>query len=228
MSSTVWTHVRIGATLGRLLTPIAFWAMSGVALLLSHDAVFLVQLGPGEELTRTLREAGHEYWGWASMALALVGLAVGIAAVLHLRSLRLRASELLVAPIASRWALPGRFAATWLRLFGLVAIGFVLQENVEHFISHGHALGLNALFGHEYPLALPVIGLITALAAVVAAAVQRTERELLSLICAALQRPLRGPRTLGRPSVRLALPRLSPLAHAVAGRAPPHAFVFNT
>lgn len=217
--------MRIGAVLGRIPTPIAFWALAGVALLLSHDAVFLVQLGPGEDLTQALRAAGHDYWGWASLALALIGLATGVAAVLHLRSLRLRASELLVAPIASRRALPGRFAATWVRLFAVVVIGFVLQENAEHFISHGHLLGLNALLGPEYPLALPVIGLITALASMVAAVLQRTERELLSLISAALRQVLRGPRRLSSPPLLLDRPRLSPLAHAVAGRAPPQGFV---
>ena len=53
-----------------------------------------------------------------------------------------------------------RFAAIWLRLLAVVAIGFVIQENVEHVIAHGHAPGLGALLGPEYPLALPVIGLV--------------------------------------------------------------------
>lgn len=58
-----------------------------MALFLSHDAVFLAQVGPGEQLTRALREAGHDYWGWASLALALIGIAVG-ASALQLARLR--------------------------------------------------------------------------------------------------------------------------------------------
>ena len=40
--------MRIGAALARIPRAIAFWALAGLALLVSHDAVFLVQLGPGE------------------------------------------------------------------------------------------------------------------------------------------------------------------------------------
>ena len=224
MSGTVWGDMRIGPALARIPRGIAFWALAGVALLVSHDAVFLVQLGPGEELTRALRAAGHDYWGWASLALVAIGVAVGIAAVLRLRSLRRRVERLRAAPIASRPALASRFATTWARLFAVVVIGFVLQENVEHVISHGHGIGLGALLGPEYPLALPVIGLITALAGLVAAAVQRTERELLSIIHAALRLRLRPHRRAGRPSLQLTMPRLSPLTLSVAGRGPPRAF----
>ena len=37
---------------------LAHVALAGVALLVSHDAVFLAQVGPGEALTRILRSAG--------------------------------------------------------------------------------------------------------------------------------------------------------------------------
>jgi hypothetical protein len=84
-------------------------------------------------------------------------------------------------------------------------------------------MGPGALLGPEYPLALPVICLITALAGMLAAAVQRTESELLAVIIAARQRPSAlGP--LVSPRSQLVLPRLAPLAHAIAGRAPPRRF----
>ena len=217
--------MRIGATLGRVPAPITFWALTGVALFLSHDAVFLVQVGPGDALTRALRDAGHDYWGAASLILALVGLAVGAAAVLRLRSLRRRVA-LLRAPRSAPTPAGSRFAAIWLRLFAAVALGFLLQENVEHIISHGHAIGLGALLGPEYPLALPVIGLVTALAGFVAAAVRRTEGALLAIISAALRRQRRG-RSLPGPRSQLVLPRRSPLASAIAGRGPPGRFVFG-
>ena len=214
--------MRIGATLARIPPRVAFWAMAGVALFLSHDAVFLVQVGPGDALSRALRDAGHDYWGAASLILALVGLAVGAAAILRLRILRRRVA-LLRAPRGAPTPIGRRFAAIWLRLFAVVALGFVVQENVEHIISHGHAIGLGALLGPEYPLALPVIGLVTALAGFVAAAVRRTEGALLAIISAALHRPRRG-RPLAGPQSQLVLPLRSPMANAIAGRAPPRAF----
>jgi hypothetical protein len=215
--------MRIGATFARVPPRMAFWALAGVALFLSHDAVFLIQLGPGDALSRALRDAGHGYWGAASLILALSGLAVGVAAILRLRLLRRHVALLPAAPSAPT-PVGSPFAATWLRLFAVVALGFVLQENVEHIISHGHAMGLGALLGPEHPLALPVIGLVTALAAFVAAAVRRTEGTLLAIISAALHRPRRG-RPLPGPRSQLVLPRRSPLASAIAVRAPPRASV---
>lgn len=200
--------------------------MAGLALLLSHDAVFLAHVGPGEELTRRLREAGHDYWGWASLLLAVVGFGAGAVSVVRLRSLRRHAAQLPAAPTEPPPAARSQFGAIWPRLFAIVVVAFVLQENVEHVISHGHAIGLGALLGPEYPLALPVIGLITALASFVAAAVRRTECALLATISAVLRRPVRPPR-LDFPRLQPVLPRLSPLANSIAGRAPPRVFVLR-
>lgn len=216
--------MRIGAAPGRIPPRLAFWAMAGVALFVSHDAIFLVQLGPGESLTRALRVAGHDYWAFASLALALIGLAAAVGVGVRLIGLRRAAGRLGVAPARAGRA---RVLPTWLRLFAIVALGFVIQENVEHYISHMHATGLGVLLGPEYPLALPVIALVTGLAALVATTVGGVERELLSVIAAALRRHAfgRAPRSLARPPRRQAVARMSPLAFAIAGRAPPHAFV---
>ncbi|MGH2427501.1 MAG: hypothetical protein ACRDGV_01250 [Candidatus Limnocylindria bacterium] len=206
---------------------VAFWALAGVALLVSHDLVWLAQIGPGEELIRTLRHAGHGYWGLASMALALIGLGVAIGVVLRVRSLRRRADELQAraASIRPRPYL-ARALAAWVRLLGVVAIGFVIQENVEHFFSHSHVPGLGALLGPEYPLALPVIAGITAFAALLAAAVGSVERELLATITAAIRRRiLRPPRRALRPPRRAERRPISPLAAAWAGRAPPRLLI---
>lgn len=214
--------MRIVATLRRMPSRLAFWALAGVALLLSHDAIFAFQVGPGQSLTRVLREAGHDYWGVASAALALVGLGVAIGAAVRLRRLKRRAMAVGAVRRRARWS---HLPATWLGLFAVVAIGFVIQENIEHALTHMHAPGLGALLGPQYPLALPVIALITGMAAVLATAVRSIERELLVAIAAALRLPLeRAPRTHPRPPLRLDGVRISPLALAIAGRAPPRAF----
>jgi len=214
--------VKIEATLARVPSRLAFWALAGVALFLSHDAVYAVQIGPGESLTRVLREAGHDYWGLASLALGLVGLAAGFGVLARLHHLRHRASGIGANVKRPRWS---RLPATWLRLFAVVCAGFLLQENIEHAVTHMHAPGLGALLGPEYPLALPVIALITGLAALLATAIGGMEREMLVAIAVALGRAFGNPRlSLPRPPLRIAARRLSPLALSMAGRAPPVVF----
>jgi hypothetical protein len=47
--------------------PVAFWALAGIALLVSHDAIFFVQYGPGEALTRSsTRRMGPASSSWSS------------------------------------------------------------------------------------------------------------------------------------------------------------------
>ena len=212
--------------MARVRGPVAFWALAGVALLISHDAVFLAQVGPGHDLARALREAGHEYWGIVSLLLGTIGVATLAATLVRLRTLRRKAATLGAAPTARSQPYVARWLATWARLLALVAIGFAVQENIEHLIGHSHAPGLGALIGSEYPLALPVIALITGLAALVAAGLSQAEQALVGVIAEAMRRLLvRAPRTTRRPPVRLIVTLTPPLARAWAGRAPPQLVV---
>ena len=210
---------------GRLLRgPIAFWALAGIALLVSHDAIFFVQYGPGESLTAALREAGHAYWTVASLGVAVIGALVAASVAFRLLHLRRRARRLATVgtPVPSGW--PRRLLMTWGRLLAVVAIGFVIQESAEHFAMHGHAIGVGALIGPEYPLALPMLGLVTLAAALVAVYVSAVEASLEATIAAAV-RLLRAPVRITRPPFELFLPRIPVLARAAAGRAPPHVLI---
>jgi hypothetical protein len=218
--------MRLPVRVPRLRLPrrLVFWALAGASLLVAHDAVFLVQLGPGEPLARALRDGGHGYWETASMLLLAAGvvaaLAVGIRlAMLRRRARSLAAGRLPIGPRPSR----GRIAlGLWARLLPIVAIGFTVQENLEHLAGHEHVLGLAALHGPAYPLALPVLAAVTAVAALVGAVLIGVERELLATIAASLaRRHGRAPRIAVRPPVNVVTPRRSPLARSQAGRAPP-------
>jgi hypothetical protein len=208
------------AALTRLRGRTAFWALAALALFVAHDAIYFVQVGPGEALATALRTAGHGYWGWASIGIVVVAFVVAVSVWLRIRHLQQRASAL-GATRASAGPFARRFIAAWLRLGAVVAIGFAIQENVEHVIAHGHAPGAGALLGHEAPLALPVIGLISAVAAAFAALVARAHEALVVAIEMALRRPPRPPLTGLRPASRLAAVIGSILAHPGAGRAPP-------
>lgn len=200
---------------------IAFWALAALALLASHDLVWLAQVGRGEELARTLRSAGHGYWEAASLAIGAVGLAVGLGVVLRLTVLRSEATAVGARRATLPPGLRSRTVRVWSRLFAIVALGFVVQENVEHLGQHGHLIGVGALVGPEYPLALPVIGLITAVAAVLATVVSGTATALETVIAAALAALRRPPRRLVRAPLRRVLARSPILAGSSAERAPP-------
>lgn len=210
------------ARLRRLPRPLLFWALGSLALLASHDLVYLVQVGPGEGLTRILREAGHGYWGPASLVVGAIGALTAGTTAIRLVRLRRTARALGAPALPARQRLGSRWASAWVRLLTAVLLGFVLQENVEHWLTHGHLLGLGAVLGPEYPLAIPLIGAITALAASVLVLIGRVEGELLVRIASALAGKLRRPSgRRPRPDLGPARPRLSPLAGAAAGRAPP-------
>ena len=203
----------------RVPSRLAFWALAGIALLASHDAVWLAQTGPGESLTDALRRGGHGYWETASAILVVVAVAVGLGAATGLLRLHRRASGRggPVPAVTHRYL--ARAGRAWLGLFVVVAIGFATQENLEHALTHGHQLGLGALLGPEYPLALPVIGIITLLGALVAAAFVTAEHILLSRLGAGAPRP-RAPRRIPRPARQL-FPRCGVDRRAHAGRGPP-------
>ncbi len=213
-----------GSRASRLARRASFWLAAGFALLIAHDAVFAAQVGPGQALTSALRDAGHSYWGLASMLL-VVGAAIGGAAWLA----RMAILERRALQGAGRQHPPGnwrrRTTSHWIRLFILVALAFAVQENAEHFLSHGHLIGVGALIGPEYPLALPVLALVTGLAAAVTALVREHEAALLERIAAARAgvRPLRRTDPIRPEPTRVqASPPMS--AHR-ALRAPPLAFL---
>ena len=208
---------------------LAFWALAGVAQLASHDLVYVVQVGPGEALAQTLRQAGHGYWGIASTVLGAIGAVAAIATFARFRRLRRTARRLSAPHLRTTDSYASRWGANWSRLLGIVLVGFLLQENAEHWLQHGHAPGLGAIAGPEYPLAIPVIAMTTAVAALFAALVRRAEADLLHRISAALSRLIgQGPTRLERPALHVRRPRLSPLGQSAAGRAPPRELVSVT
>jgi len=212
--------MRIAALPARFRGPISFWALAGMALLLSHDAVYLVQVGPGERLAAALRTASHDYWWAASLGLIGIAILAGVASLVRLALLRRRAAALGARRLPHSGRL-GRLSATWLRVAAIVVIGFALQENVEHYIAHGHVIGSGALIGPDYPLALPVLGIVSLVAALVATLVVTSELALIAAIRSATAAAHRPVRTLGRPPQRLPAPSGSVLARFLAGRAPP-------
>ena len=202
---------------------VAFWLAAAACLLVAHDLVYLVQLGPGRGLAEALRSAGHGYWPLVSGVIAGAALMVGAVRLARLSRLerRARGTARRTAPARAHGD-HGAFLRLWGRLALVVAIAFVLQESAEHFVSHRHAPWLGALAGPEYPLALPILAGITFVGALLASLVRQRERELLARI----RRGAAWIRRAADPSRPVAaepilVPRLSVLALPDPSRAPP-------
>lgn len=214
---------------GSVARRVSFWLAAAASLLMTHDGIYLSELGAGRQLVEALRTAGHGYWPLASAVLFGCGLAVAIVWAVRLAWLA-RTAHGTPAPVPAdlrprtRWL--ARALRMWPRLVVVVLGAFLLQENVEHAVSHSHFLGLDALIGPEHPLALPVLVVVTALAALIAAAVRLHEQVLLSRIAGARLARTRASHTIGsiRPR-RGRIARRHPLARLGAGRAPPALFL---
>lgn len=162
-------------------------------LLLGHQAAYAVQYGIGAGLTQAMATGGHGYWPifstlalsalllllsrstWRLVPLRGDGPSAGApraAAEGHPAGLpRARHGPRPTDPPTAPPTVPRTYRrellALWPPLFGVVAIGFTIQENLEHVTSHGHVPGLEPILGPSAPLALPILALVTlALAAV--------------------------------------------------------------
>lgn len=212
------------ASTGHWARRVGFWLAACVALLVAHDAVVLVQTGPGRAAATALRSGGHEYWPVASWLIVAAGSAG--AAWWGWRLVRLShlapEADASARPPAAPQSWPARTLRIWPRLFAVVALVFLGQENVEHAAAHGHLIGLAALIGPEYPLALPVLAAVSGVVACLAALVRHHEAELIRRVTTsrlAVSEPdidRRSTRTEPRSSAAR-----GPLARRGAERAPP-------
>ena len=141
-----------------------FWAFALLGLVIGHDAVFIAEYGPSS--ARALAATGHGYWyTFAALALLLAGIPI-VAGLLGLARLRARIVLVRRRRPASRAERDRRdpapayldeFLGLAPRLFAVIVIGFLVQENLEH-VAAGHGLhGLAVLVWPHHPLALPVL-----------------------------------------------------------------------
>jgi hypothetical protein len=171
----------------RVLAAVRFGLLAVACLGLAHDAVFAAQHGIGAGFAQAMSAGGHDgYWPIFSVVVVSAITVLGLSAAVRIGRLatagRRRDGR---AGLAGRGspaavAVRGRPArsyrqdlrALWLPLLGLTATAFTVQENLEHLAGHQHLIGLAALAGPEYPLALPTIALVTLAAAALGALVR--------------------------------------------------------
>ncbi len=232
----------------RALRRLRFCLLAFVAVFAAHDGVFFVQYGFGQAFADAMRAGGHDgYWPAFTFAAAIAAAVLGGAALLRVAWLRHRLGRLRTE--RGRWrhgsagrSRPGRaiwrgrgFAplsyrreliGLWARLFVVVTVVFVIQENVEH-AGHHHLLGLGALWSQEYPLALPALAGVTLVIAAIGALVRWRIAALHALVAGAAPRVLAcGRPCASRPGARWWVAAAAchlrwTLARQDPGRAPP-------
>jgi hypothetical protein len=218
-----------GPTRARWAAGLRLVVLIGVALLSAHSTIFVAQYGTGAGFADAMDRGGHDGW-WVAVG-TIVLLIGGLALIQVLGGLgRLEIRARRSAGRRER-GLPSyrtELLAIWRRLFPSVVVLFAVQENLEHVASQGHWLGLGALAGPEYPLALPILALVTVGLAAFGAVI-RWRTAVLRLRLAGNRH-----RTSRRPSADLIVLRwrtvgaLAPRAWLLdrldAGRSPPRAF----
>jgi hypothetical protein len=175
------------ATARPRLERLRFPALSAVGSLIAHDAIFAAQYGLGPDRDVALAATAHGYWP-AFVVVTLLAAAAGAgAAVAGVVRLRRLARGLRAAPAApgSRSYLR-EVARLWPRLLLVVALAFLVQENLEHLAAGRDAPGLWALSAPGYPLALPVLLAVTGLLAAVGGWLQWHRDALVGRLLAAV------------------------------------------
>lgn len=146
--------------------------LRGVALILfalfvAHDAVYVARFGLGPDLATAMAKRGHDpYWVPASITVAFIAGVVFIAAIIRLARLERRSRYLPDPMPLERRAYLRACLRTWAWLLPTVAGLFVVQENLEHLVGHGHLLGLRGLAGTDLlHVVIPLAATTLALAA---------------------------------------------------------------
>lgn len=150
---------------------VAILVMASLAA--SHELIYLLAHGSSAEYARAMREGGHDRY-WTSFVLIVAAVTIGLGAVavcqirrLHRQAVEARAGRLSVDDQGFR--LFGRITVRlWLSVVVGVAVGFIIQENLETIAAGQPLPGANVVAG-EHGLALPVIAFVSLLVAIVGA-----------------------------------------------------------
>jgi len=168
------------------LGSLRFIALSSLGVLVAHDAVFVAQYGLGAGYDAAMARTAHGYWPAFILLTLLVGAASAVTALRAITHLaRLVRGLPPDNPTVGRPAYWSEVRHLWPRLFAVVVVGFLVQENIEHVTSGNGLPGLWALSAPDYPLAIPAILVVTGLLAAAGAWIQWRREDLIERLRAA-------------------------------------------
>ena len=166
-----------------------FIALVLVSAVVAHTAVYAAHAGVGEGFATAMRRSGHDTY-WLPAALLVVALAALLAArgaLVTWRTIR-RGGTAALGPTRHHPEAPtytSQLLRLWPQLSAATLVAFAVQENVEHLLTDGHLLGIDALIGARHPLALPVIAVVALAMAAAGAVVRWRVAALVARIAAA-------------------------------------------
>ncbi len=173
--------VLTGRRTARALPWLRLLALLPLSLFLGHGAIFSIQYGFGDNLRTAMSAGGHDsYWLAFSIVItaltALYGAREGLRAIGLQRRLSRAEHGPLPAGVTCDPETGGswrrEFRSIWPLLFLVTAIGFVVQENLEHLALGQTPHGIGSLIGTEHPFAVPVLALVSAAVAALGALVR--------------------------------------------------------
>jgi hypothetical protein len=133
-----------------------------VALFLAHDALFAARFGGGDGMVDAMSREGHGGW-WTPYMLLVLGVAAGLAggALWRLRRLaQVQARLGIVDRDSDRSGYLRELSHLWRVLFPVVTALLLVQENLEHLATFGHAAGLEPIASPlaVFAVAIAVLG----------------------------------------------------------------------
>ncbi len=177
-------------------------ALVMASLAVSHELIYLVAHGAGDEFAQAMQAGGHDgYWIQFALTIAGVTLALSAVGVRQLRRLRHQADAVSAGRLVVRDTGPAILARMtgrlWLLIAGGTTLAYVAQENIEVFAMTGRLPGLDVITGGQIA-ALPVITLASLVVAVVGGLMRWRRQVLLARIRAALAPIRRAPAPMPR------------------------------
>jgi hypothetical protein len=203
--------------------------LAALVSIVGHEVALSLGNDPMARLSGSLRATEHgPGWLITVVTVAFAAVAALVIAAWRINSLRRR---LLAASSAVPWSVaPARadVLRAWLRIFTLAILAFLLQENLEHLLVHGHAPLFEPLVAGQYVATLPIFAALALLSAATSLRLGRRIDHLAAAVLAAARHATRAPRRVSRPSARLDDLRVTwrRTTGLVVRRAPPIAVPF--
>ncbi|HET6380139.1 MAG TPA: hypothetical protein VFH63_03775 [candidate division Zixibacteria bacterium] len=195
-----------------------------IVAVVGHQLALAIGYGPGARVSAALRATQHGGgWELTVLSVVLAGAAALAVVAWQIRALRTHLARAGAASPAGGRPRLREVLSLAHRVFAASIVVFLLQENAEHAVAHGHLPGFEALLAGQYVATVPTFVLLSLAVAAVAVHLTRHVVELHTAVVALSA-------SLPRAATRTILPRphladRRALARCTAGlgrhRAPP-------